>query len=79
MAVYPLIFLKISPFFYVGSYLPFISDHYPIFFEIQATKGKKIREPKLKDSPKFFKIKTEDHEKLLDALKSPEIDNVSVP
>ena len=72
------IFENIS-LFYVGSYLPFISDHCPIFFEIQATMEKKIREPKLKDAPKFFKIKIEDHEKLLDALKYPEIDNVYVP
>ena len=62
-------------YFSVGNYSPFISDHCPIFFEIKATPNKKtIPEPKLEESPKFFKIKSEDHEKLVDALKTQEME-----
>ena len=55
--------------FRVGNYSPFLSDHCPIFFEIRAIPRKVNPEPKLKPSPKFFKIKIEDHEKLENALK----------
>ena len=60
--------------FSVGNYSPFISDHCPIFFDIRATPRKKSSEPNLKESPKFFKIKVEDHEKLVNALKLPEME-----
>ena len=61
---------KSPPFQFVVIYL-FISDHCPILFEIRATSRKTIPVTNLKESPKFFKIKTEDHEKLVNALKTP--------
>ena len=61
--------------FSVGNYSPFLSDHCPIFFEIRASSRRKpIPATNLKESPKFFKIKIEDHEKLVNTLKTPDME-----
>ena len=73
-AVVPVNMYEEVTLFSVGNYSPFISDHCPIYFDIRASPREKPPEPNLRESPKFFKIKVEDHEKLVNVLKLPEME-----
>ena len=60
--------------FNVGNYAPFISDHCPIFFKVQAMSNKPVKsDDSLKELPKVFRISENDLVKLKETLQSPEI------
>ena len=59
--------------FKVGNYVPFLSDHCPIFFEVK-TSGQinTAQESGLLESPKAFYLSPQDQANLIETLKLPE-------
>ena len=59
----------------VGDYSPFISDHCPLFYEMHSKiDPKKINDVSLREYPSTFFLNPQDKEKLIESLKSPEIE-----
>ena len=62
-------------YFKVGDYSPFISDHCPLFYEMHSKIGpKKTNDESLREYPSTFFLNSQDKEKLIESLKSPEIE-----
>ena len=61
-------------FFKVGNYSPFVSDHCPIYYEMQIKHlQRENSEIILNDSPKIFFFNNQDKQTFSEILKSPEI------
>ena len=61
-------------FFKVGNYSPFVSEHRPIFYEMQLRHyPRENTEVKLNDSPKIFCFNNQDKQKFSEIINSPEI------
>ena len=62
-------------YFKVGDYSPLISDHCPLFYEMHSKIGpKKTNDESLREYPSTFFLNPQDKEKLIESLKSPEIE-----